>query len=522
MSYTDYSNYYESDCNQVQNLTNSKTKCQTFGYFYCDENYENNINIESCTNLFKPIDCIDIKGREYYENYYDQFSIPYINYQDPSCSQNFIIEILVSNYQIPNMTQSNISPNNNSIIRSINNSIIESPKTYVSEPYDNSIIRTTSSNSTTRTNNNNTIIETINNSTTKTTIKTNNNPIVTQSDPIIGTINNSTIDTISNPYIESTINLIKLPSKKIDPVLINPWGIAIINNYIWIANTGSGLITVYNTRGETMMLPIYVYGPNSIIAQPTGLSYNSNNNSFIVSSGLLSGPATIIIVTLNGTIHGYNNLVDSRNSIMVLNNFSSGAIYTGVTIVNNILYVANFGNKRIDVFDNTFKPLTKYLFIDNYLDDPIPPDFSPYNIVNIGDYLYVTYVKQNTSSKLEILGSNNGYINLFTFDGQFIKRFTSCKDLNTPWGISEAPSVFCYPPGTILVGNFGNGKINAYTNNGFFLGRVLDGNYNEIYIDALHGLLLNINNNFQIYFTSSSYNLQNGKFGYIRPGNLNI
>ena len=323
-----------------------------------------------------------------------------------------------------------------------------------------------------------------------------------------------------NFMIEILVSNVQNPTiNRFDPNLINPWGIIILNDNVWIANAGSGLITNYNVRGETSMLPITVYGPGSIIMQPVGLVRNSNNNSFIVSSGLLSGPSTIITVTLNGTIHGYSNMVDPKNSILVINNIGIGAIYTGVTLVKNILYVANFGNKRIDVFNNNFEPLMGYFFIDRCKHNPIPSDYSPYNIVNVGDYLYVTYVKQNSVSKLEIIGSDNGYINIFTIDGEFVKRFVSQDGLNTPWGLIEAPTVFCYPPGTILVSNFGNGKINAYTHDGYLLGRVLDGNCNEICIDGLRGLVSNNNYDPKIYFTSTSYNLKIGTFGNINIGN---
>lgn len=533
MSYTDYSDYYDADCNQVQNLTNSKIKCQALWYCYCDDNCEK--KIESCTNLFKPLECANSKGKEYYEYYYNQISIPCANYQDPSCAQNFIVEIFVSNIQIPNIVQTNeptIGTANNLIIRTItNDSVTQATNNNLTASANNNlVIRTTSSNSITQTANNSsgtnnliTKTTTSNNLVTRTTTNSvagiNNNlvtrittgPIIETTNPMIETTN-STIRTINNLMIE--------PTQKFDSKLINPWGIIIINDYVWIANTGSGLITVYNIRGETMMLPITVYCPDSIVAQPTGLTHNSNNNSFIVSSGLLSGSATIIIVTLDGTIHGYNNLVDPRNSILAVNNIGTGAIYTGAVIVKNILYIANFGNNKIDVFDDKFMPLTGYLFLDQHYNNPIPVDFFPYNIVNIGDYLYVIYVKQNPNSKLEVLGSSNGYINIFALNGQFVRRFVSCKDLNVPWGLIEAPSIFYYPPGTILVGNFGNGKINVYAEDGRSLGRILDGNYNEICIDALRGLSLNTNHDFQIYFTSTSYNLKNGRFGNIHSGNI--
>ena len=339
----------------------------------------------------------------------------------------------------------------------------------------------------------------------------------------LNSLNSTNMCNELNSSNSATVNLVgsnnqsKKFHKKFDSNLINPWGIIVINNHVWIANAGSGSITNYNIRGETMMLPITVCGPGSIISQPTGLAYNSSNNSFIVSSGLITGSSSILIVTLGGTIHGYNNMVDPKNTIMVINNSSTDAIYTGITIVNNIMYVANFGNNRIDVFNNKFTPMMGFFFIDKYNPDLIPMDFSPYNIINIGDYLYVTYAKQNPTNKHEVL--EGGYINIFTLDGIFVKRFVSRGDLNTPWGLISAPSIFCYPPGTILVANFGNGTINAYTENGNLLGKVLDGNYNEICISALRGLILNTNYDFKVYFSSTSYNLKKGHFGEIRVGN---
>ena len=51
---------------------------------------------------------------------------------------------------------------------------------------------------------------------------------------------------------------------------------------------------------------------------------------------------------------------------------------------------------------------------------------------------------------------------MFDTSGKLLGRVASKGPLNAPWGLAMAPSDFGAASGDLLVGNFGNGKINTY------------------------------------------------------------
>ena len=59
-------------------------------------------------------------------------------------------------------------------------------------------------------------------------------------------------------------------------------------------------------------------------------------------------------------------------------------------------------------------------------------------------------------------GRGHGFVDVFTNDGAFVKRLVTRGELNSPWGLALAPAGFGRFGGALLVGNFGNGRINAY------------------------------------------------------------
>ena len=145
-----------------------------------------------------------------------------------------------------------------------------------------------------------------------------------------------------------SINLVSnIPdcSRNIDPNLLDPWGIVVIGDTIWITNSGSGLITRYNLLGIPLLPAINVFGPFCNIAQPTGIVYNCNIFAFPLIKANISESASIIVATRDGTINGYNGQIDSCSSALLIDNSMNDSVYTGLELVNNILYAVDFYNQ---------------------------------------------------------------------------------------------------------------------------------------------------------------------------------
>lgn len=279
-------------------------------------------------------------------------------------------------------------------------------------------------------------------------------------------------------------------AKNYDPNLLDPWGILIANDIIWIANVGSGFVTRYDLLGRPVAPPINVFGPLSNIAQPTSIVYNPNQLGFMICRDRLSFSSTMIIATRNGTINAYNENIDALNSVLMINN--SNCVYTGMVLVCDTLYVTDFFNKKIDVFDLNFVQITTIPFIDGDDTDPIPLDYSPINVSFLGNHLYVSYAKQDVRNpQFEIAGCGHGYISVYDLNGTFVKRFHSRGVLNIPWSIIYAPSIFGYPAGAIMISNFGDGVINIFGPCGKYLSTLSDSSGNAIYLNGLHGITVN-------------------------------
>ena len=88
-------------------------------------------------------------------------------------------------------------------------------------------------------------------------------------------------------------------------------------------------------------------------------------------------------------------------------------------------------------------------------------------------------------------GAHLGFVDAYATDGTWIARVASQGGLNAPWGIAWAPDNFGQFSGDLLVGNFGNGRINAFrlTSGGWVPdGMLKKPNGNAITIDGLWGI----------------------------------
>jgi uncharacterized protein (TIGR03118 family) len=329
-------------------------------------------------------------------------------------------------------------------------------------------------------------------------------PVVIQSFP------RRAITTWKVNYLVSNVNTNE--ATHIDLNLVCPRGIIVHNNQLWVANMMSDKITNYDLFGNVQLGAIQTRNNRRVASFPSGIAINCSGN-FSYDTGLASSAsqfALMITPTKTGDVIAYNPNVNELLSDVVLNIRITGGInlYTGVAIVGNMMYLVNFFQGRIDVYDGDYNPMfvTGRVFIDNYGADPIPEDYTPFNITYIEPYLYVTYAQRDPRLLVaEMIGPGKGYISVFSLDGGFIRRFASRGPLNAPWSIIPAPIGVCgIPEGSFFVSNIGSGRIITYDKYGNDLGPLLSTAGLPIVIDGIQSITPYYTDINAVYFTSSS------------------
>jgi uncharacterized protein (TIGR03118 family) len=250
-----------------------------------------------------------------------------------------------------------------------------------------------------------------------------------------------------------------------DTNLVNPWGVAFNpNGFVWVANNHTGTSTLYDGEGNAQPLIVTIPpAPGSTDpGSPTGIVFNSSDD-FAVTQGGASGPSRFIFASESGTIAGWAPTVDPTHAILAVDSTTSKAIYKGLAIAANgtahYLYATDFHNRKVDVFDATFHPAT---LDGSFTDSHAPFRFAPFGIQNINGNLFVTYAKQDEDAEDDVAGRGLGLVDIFDPDGHLIRRFAARGRLNAPWGVALAPANFGRFSNMILIGNFGDGAINAF------------------------------------------------------------
>ena len=269
----------------------------------------------------------------------------------------------------------------------------------------------------------------------------------------------------------------------LDPNLKNPWGIDFSKTSpIWISNNGTNTTSVYTGTG-TSIFSVGVPGA------PTGVVFNGTSG-FQVAPGK---KAVFIFGSEDGTISAWNAPAPgSLPSDAVVKVPSSDAVYKGVTIGSvpvgglgqvPLLYATNFNSGKVDVFGPDFSR------IGSFTDGTLPADYAPFNVQNIGDKLYVTFALRDPATHDDVSGPGHGFVDVFKLDGTFESRFASGGALNSPWGLAMAPATgFGEFSGDLLVGNFGDGRINAFHPDGTLAGTLLGTDGNPLTVEGLWGL----------------------------------
>jgi uncharacterized protein (TIGR03118 family) len=265
--------------------------------------------------------------------------------------------------------------------------------------------------------------------------------------------------------------------------------------------------------------------PNPTPAAPTGLVWNPTS-IFLVPNTMT--PAAFIFDTEDGTISAWaGGLTPPDQAVLAVDN-SPGAVYKGLVFGTNIhgvfLFAANFRAGTIDVFAPNgsagFRPATSTEIDGTFSDPKIPAGFAPFGIQNINGDLFVTYAKQDAEKHDDVAGPGNGFVDIFDTDGRLLRRFASRGALNSPWGVARASFAFGRFSGDILVGNFGNGKINAFDSDGNFLATLKDAKGKPLVIDGLWTLTLGGGRNLSsdtLYFTAGPDDEKDGLFGTVTP-----
>ena len=305
--------------------------------------------------------------------------------------------------------------------------------------------------------------------------------------------------------------------------LINPWGIAIGPASVAVADNGTGLVTAHGfgtgvPSRRAIQVPVPAGDTNH--ATPTGLALNPTRQ-FVITNGTHIKPAELLIATEDGTISGWNPF-GRTNATLLVDNSGAGAVYKGLALAfatnGPFLYAANFHAGVVEVYDTNFTLVTTFT-------DPTLVGFAPFNIRRIQDKLFVTFAKQDVAMHDDVAGAGNGYIRIFNTDGTLVRNFADQGALNAPWGMAVAPRHFGKFSHALLVGNFGDGTINAYNLlTGEFLGPLTNASGDPITISGLWGLAFDRDlpeDDFdfeasKLFFTAGINDEADGVFGIIR------
>ena len=335
-----------------------------------------------------------------------------------------------------------------------------------------------------------------------------------------GTSASTTNGLTSFKQVNLVANNASYNAARIDTLLQDAWGISFSpTGNIWSSANVTGYSFVFDKDGKQLLSPVSI--PTTTTSgggAVTGQVFSGSAN-FNLPNG---SPAIFIFATQDGIITGWNK-GNLGNAITKIDN-SAKASYFGLALASNMganyLYAANFKQATIDVFDNNWQPVNMK-FTDPYL----PAQYAPFNIQKVGDQLYVLYAKVGYDGN-EIHQAGLGVVDIFNTDGSFVKRFISNGgELNSPWGITKAPNSFFGADSTafnnaILVGNFGDGHINAFDANGTLLGAI-QSNGKPLVIDGLWGISFapatatTIDAN-QLYFEAGPNKEKDGLFGYLK------
>ena len=344
----------------------------------------------------------------------------------------------------------------------------------------------------------------------------------------------SAILAVTAPSAYSSTNLVgdtgAAGALTVDPNLVNPWGIAFgPTSPAWVANNHSGTSTLYNGNGSAQALTVAL--PAGF--NPTGIVFNSSTD-FVVTSGANSGAARFIYSGEGGMLAGWSPVANASNAISMYT-AADGAVYKGLAIANNgtgnFLYATDFVNGKVDVFNASFAKQASSATSFTFTDPKLPAGYAPFGIQALksgasgATQLFVTYAKQQSPPTADNAnGPGLGLVDIYDTNGQLVKQLVPTGGaLNAPWGVALAPAAFGTLSNAVLIGNFGDGKINGYNPaTGVFLGTVTDSTGTAFAAPGLWGIAFGndaVNQpHAALFFAAGTNNEANGLYGRIDLG----
>ncbi|MGK5011836.1 TIGR03118 family protein [Janthinobacterium sp. MDB2-8] len=306
-----------------------------------------------------------------------------------------------------------------------------------------------------------------------------------------------------------------LPAAHTDPKLVNAWGVAFNpRGFVWVAANGTAKSTLYDGNGVPQALVV------STPPGPTGIVFNGTQD-FKLSQNGVTAPSPFIFASKSGSISAWSPTVSPTTAVVVFDGSAGGSVYKGLAISAyagaSYLYAADFHNRRVDVFDASF---AKVALPGAFSDPSLPAGYAPFGIQAIGERIYVAYAMREASGDDEQAGAGLGIVNVYDSGGQLIKRLVSGGALNAPWGMALAPADFGTASNMLLIGNFGDGKINAYdpaTGGAGSPLRKMDGT--PLAVDGLWGIAFGNGLNSQpattLFFAAGPNDEAHGQYGRI-------
>jgi uncharacterized protein (TIGR03118 family) len=309
-----------------------------------------------------------------------------------------------------------------------------------------------------------------------------------------------------------------------DSSLVNGWGLTFgPATPAWVADNGTGVSTLYSGAvGGTPVakVPVTVSIPGEA---PTGAVFNGSAG-FVVHSGASSGPARFLFSSEAGTITGWNPAVPPPPTSMQAQTAVTvpDAIFKGLAIADTAtgpqIYATDFHHGEVDVWDSSFARVRR---AGAFTDPALPAGYAPFGIQAVGGRIVVTYAKQDADATDEVAGPGKGFVDVYDTGGTLLRRFAARGPLDAPWGVAQAPQGFGRASGAMLIGNFGDGRINAYDPvGGRFLGALRGEHGRAVTIDGLWALEFGngvIGTPQTLLFTAGPADESHGLFGELLP-----
>jgi uncharacterized protein (TIGR03118 family) len=307
-----------------------------------------------------------------------------------------------------------------------------------------------------------------------------------------------------------------------DPDLVNAWGLAFgPSTPAWVADNGTDVATLYTGDvggAPVTKVPLTVSIPGGA---PTGQVFNGSNE-FVIHAGGNSGPANFIFSSEAGKITAWSQTVPPATKARTVASVKD-AIFKGLAIATtkkgHRLYATDFHNGRVDVWNGNFDRVRHR---GAFRDRRIPDRYAPFGIESVSGHVVVTYAKQDADAEDDVPGAHRGFVDVFDKRGDLLRRFASRGPLNSPWGVVKAPKGFGPAGGALLIGNFGNGRINAYApKSGEFLGALENKMGKKLRIDGLWALKFGngvIGSPQTLLFTAGPDDESHGLFGHVVAG----